>query len=112
MNPRQHFAIIFLFMIGCVAVSPATADGPTQDPTIVTVKKLCPTCGKRILEKLSELPQVKAATMDLKERTFRVRCEPGSEVSPRAVWETIERGGEQPVRLDGPAGTFTTKPQR
>lgn len=88
------------------AASPATAT------TVVTVKKLCPSCGKKIVQRLSEMPHVAEASMNVDERTILVRCKPSGTVSPRAVWETVERGGEQPVRLAGPSGTFTTKPKR
>lgn len=112
MNSSQRLALVLLWSIACVIASqPATA-APRQVPTVVTVKKLCPTCGKKIVQKLSELPHVEEATMNVEQRTIFVRCTPAGSVSPRVVWETVERGGEQPIKLQGPMGTFTTKPQQ
>ncbi|MBS0264508.1 MAG: cation transporter [Planctomycetes bacterium] len=112
MNPRQRIAILLAWSIVCLAASHVAVAAPPQIPTVVTVKKLCPTCGKKIVQKLSELPHVEKATMDVEQRTLRVTCTPGGSVSPRAVWETVERGGEQPIKLHGSMGTFTTKPPK
>lgn len=105
------FSMLALFA-AFAAVSSANAAESQPVPTIVTVKKLCPTCGKKIVQKLSELPQVAEATMNVEQRTLRVQCKPGGSVSPLAVWEMVERGGEQPVKIQCPMGTFTTKPTK
>lgn len=113
MKAFQCVAVSALVLVAaCLAVSSLAAAESQQVPTIVTVKKLCPTCGKKIVQKLSELPQVAEATMNVEQRTLRVQCKPGGSVSPRAVWETVERGGEQPVKIQCPTGTFTTKPRQ
>lgn len=112
MNSYQRIALTLLWSVACVTASQLAAAPPQQVPTVVTVKKLCPTCGKNIVQKLSDLPQVAEATMNVEQRTLRVRCIPGGSVSPRAVWETVERGGEQPVKIQCPMGTFTSKPQQ
>ena len=101
-----------VLVIGCLTALSVIAAEPQQIPTVVTVKKLCPTCGAKIVQNLSKLPQVAEATMSVEQRTLRVRCTPGGSVSPRAVWETVERGGEQPVKIQCPTGTFTTKPRQ
>ncbi len=113
MKAFQCVALSTLVLFAAFAADlPVNAAESQPVPTIVTVKKLCPTCGKKIVQKLSELPQVAEATMDLEQRTLRVQCKPGGSVSPRAVWETVERGGEQPVTIQCPMGTFTTKPKQ
>lgn len=98
----------------CVGVGqafPALAASP-KDATVVTVKKLCPTCGKKIIQKLEQLPGVGAAAINVEHRIVQVSPKPGQFVSPRLIWEMVEQGGEQPLTLQGPAGTFTTKPSK
>ena len=113
MKAFQCVAVSSLVLVAaCLTAITVAAAEPQQIPTVVTVKKLCPTCGAKIVQNLSKLPQVAEATMNVEQRTLRVRCVPGGSVSPRAVWETVERGGEQPVKIQCPTGTFTTKPRQ
>ncbi|QDT53924.1 hypothetical protein Pan44_19500 [Caulifigura coniformis] len=108
----KTFQVMVMSMTLCAVCGfDAISTAGEPQPTIVTVKKLCPTCGKKIVQKLSQMPQVAEATMSVEERTLRVRCAPGGSVSPRAVWEAVESGGEQPVKIQCPAGTFTSKPR-
>lgn len=90
----------------------ASALGRSPDATVVNVKKLCPTCGKKIVQKLEQLPQTQSASINVEQKTVQVVPKPGQNLSPRLVWEIVEKGGEQPVRLQGPAGTFTAKPEK
>ena len=88
-----------VLVAACLAVSSVAAAEPQQVPTVVTVKKLCPTCGKKIVQKLSELPQVAEATMNVEQRTLRVRCVPGGSVSPRDVWKPLNVAENSPSKF-------------
>ena len=33
-------------------------------------------------------------------------------LSPLELWEAIEKAGKVPVKLEGPSGTFTSKPKK
>lgn len=112
MKAFQAIALSTIVLGGFLTALSVSAAEPQQIPTVVTVKKLCPTCGAKIVQNLSKLPQVAEATMSVKQRTLRVQCKPGGSVSPRAVWEAVERGGEQPVKIQCQTGTFTTKPRQ
>jgi Cu+-exporting ATPase len=85
---------------------------PPSTTTVVSVKKLCPTCGKKIAQKLEQLPQTHSTSINVEQRTVTVVAKQGQSLSPRIVWEIVEKGGEQPVRLQSPSGTFTAKPQQ
>lgn len=104
------------FLLAAIALSSmlsATAwGGPPEGATLVSVKSLCPVCGKKIVQKLEQLPQTQSASINVDQRIVQVVAKPGHTLSPRQIWEIVEKGGEQPVRLQGPSGTFTTKPQR
>lgn len=80
------------------------------DRTLVTLEKLCPNCAKKITVKLKALPGVTSVESSAKEKVFLIVSKRDAQPSPRAIWETIEKGGEVPVKLEGPSGTFTAKP--
>lgn len=86
------------------------AVGP-KTTTVITTKKMCPVCAKKIVAKLHQVDGVGKAQADVESKTIFVMPASGREVSPRALWETVLGGGEQPVRLAGPSGTFTEKPR-
>lgn len=93
----------------CIAAPASRAYGATQATTVVTVKSLCPNCGKMIVGHLKALPGVSAVQMDVTKKTFTIQS--GENVSPKTIWETVETNGELPVKLEGPGGTFTSKPK-
>ena len=100
-------------LVWTVAIlAPLAVAASPKDSTVVTVKTLCPTCGKKIVQKLQQMPQVAGASIDVEHRLVQVSAKPGQILSPRLVWEIVEKGGEQPIKLQGPSGTFTAKPQQ
>lgn len=109
-------SIIRCFLLVAVVALPSSlvvsASGASPDATVVSVKKLCPTCGKKIVQKLEQLPETQSASMNVEQKLVKVVAKPGQNLSPRLIWETVEKGGEQPVKLQGPAGTFTSKPEK
>lgn len=110
MNVWMRMVVLFVF--GGASILNAQLEASPPQTTTVHVKKLCPSCGKKIVQKLTETPGVLEASMNVDERIIVIRCKPGVTVSARGVWETVERGGEQPTKLAGPSGIFTTKPKR
>lgn len=105
--------VLFAAIVSSVAIlAPLAVAALPKDSTVVTVKKLCPTCGKKIVQKLEQIPQVAGASINIEQRVVQVTARPGQVLSPRLVWEIVEKGGEQPIKLQGPTGTFTAKPQQ
>lgn len=98
-------AVVFGFALG------TTAMAAEPMPTTITVEKLCEGCAKKITAKLKDIPGVADVTTQVPAKTFTVTPKPGKVLMPRGLWETIEKGGEQPTRLVGPSGTFTAKPK-
>lgn len=95
--------------VACFAQPGGPAYGADPATTVVTVKSLCPNCGKKIVSRLKVLPGVSAAQMDITQKTFTIQS--NANLSPKTVWETVESNGELPIRLEGPGGTFTSKPK-
>lgn len=48
---------------------------------------------------------------NVKAKTLTVTPKPQAVVSPRALWETVEKNNDKPLKIEGPSGTFTAKPQ-
>jgi Cu+-exporting ATPase len=71
----------------------------------------CAGCAKKIANALATVPGVAAVQTDLPTETAIVAPHEQKAPSPRALWEAVEKAGFQPVKLQGPAGTFTSKPK-
>jgi copper chaperone CopZ len=92
--------------------SAAPAADPVPPATVVSVSDLeCAGCGKKLVAKLTEVPGVAKVEADVDAKVVKVTPKPGATPSPRQVWEAVEKAGKTPVKLQGPAGTFTAKPQ-
>lgn len=98
-----------LLAVVCLGVSTGAFAGEVV-PTVVTVKKMCPTCAKKINRGLAKVTGAAAAKNEIETRTYSVTPKPGKVLSPREVWTVVSEGGEVPLRLDGPSGSFTTEP--
>jgi len=49
--------------------------------------------------------------VDFKAKTLTVTPKSQASVSPLALWEAVEKNNDKPLKIVGPGGTFTTKPQ-
>lgn len=107
---RWFVSAAMLLAMGFASVTWA-ADAKKKATTVINTKKMCPSCSKKIVSKFRKIEGVADARADVKAKTFSVVPKSGRVLSPRRLWETVEKGGEQPVRLAGPSGTFTTKPK-
>ena len=77
--------------------------------TTITLKVLtCESCAKKVAAKLSEV----AGVGDVKSKTAIVVPKGDATLSPLKLWEAIEKAGKEPVKLEGPSGTFTSKPKQ
>ena len=94
----------------CVAGLQAQEQTPA--PTYVVVPGLhCGGCAKKVTPHLAKVPGIGKIGFDLKTKTFRLVPRPGAVLSPRAVWEAIEKAKQKPTKLKGPSGTFDAKPR-
>lgn len=86
----------------------AAADPPA---TTITVPEMdCASCAKKVGGKVGEVPGVAKVEYDVQARTLKVTPKPGSTLSPKALWEAVEKGGKDPSKIEGPGGTHTKKP--
>ena len=85
-----------------------------QDPALtkITIPDMeCNGCMKKVNSALTGVPGVAQVSADLKTHTAWVKPKPQTVLSPKALWEAVEKVGKEPSKLEGPSGTFTAKPQ-
>jgi hypothetical protein len=44
-------------------------------------------------------------------QTAKVTPQPKTVLSPKALWEAVEKAKKTPAKLAGPGGTFTARPK-
>ena len=85
---------------------------PSSRSTTIYIKDLhCASCAKRVARKLYTVRGVVAVHADVKKNKVLVSPQKSNDVSPRALWEAVEAADLKPIKLLGPAGTFTSKPK-
>ena len=81
-------------------------------PTTITIPEMeCLSCAKKVSAALAMVPGVAKTLPDVEAHTMRVMPKGQSLMSPRALWEAVEKAGKTPTKLEGPGGTFTAKPK-
>ena len=88
------------------------AQSPATYTTIRVQNMHCDACAKKIARKLYSVPGVVQVRADVAKNTAYVVPQKDKTLSPRALWESVEAAGFKVARLDGPVGSFTSKPQR
>ena len=99
-------------VVGLLVLPLALHAAEAAQKTTIMVRSMCEGCAKKITKRMNEMPEVVTVETDVKSRVVSVVAKPGRQLSPKALWEAIEKSGEQPVELVGPAGTFTKKPTK
>jgi copper chaperone CopZ len=72
----------------------------------------CAGCAKKIASRLKTVSGVADAEVNVETGTAAVTPKSKATLSPRALWEAIEKAGYTPSKLAGPSGTFTKKPEK
>lgn len=96
------------------ALSATTAQAANNSAmTVIQVSDMhCANCAGKIARKLYTVPGVVQVKTNLKAHSAYVTPQRGRQPSPKALWEAVEIAGFVPVRLEGPHGLFTSKPQQ
>ena len=95
-----------------VAGEATTAEAASpKTPTVITVGKMCGGCVKKITARFDKIDGVAGVRCDIKKQTVTVGPEKGYVLSPRGLWEVMEKLGKPPKKLAGPRGTFRSKPK-
>ncbi len=95
----------------CLAATPVVASDP--EPTTISVPDMhCASCAKKLTTELKKVSGVSKVEPDVKAKTVKVTPKTERSVSPKSLWEAIETAGKNPNKLDGPSGSFTSKPTK
>ena len=117
---RQTVTTLRIFAIALALVSGLAAavragDPPAKAPTAYTITvpgMHCAGCAKKLVDKLAELKSVAKAEAFMDTKTIKVTPKPNVAVSPKELWETLEKDDQVPTKLVTPNGTaFTAKPK-
>ena len=111
---RTSLCVALTFALAASVTSRVRAAlGESTTKTTITLKVLdCESCAKKVATKLSEVRGVGDVTTDVKSKTAIVVPKGEATLSPLQLWEGVEKAGKVPVKLEGPSGTFTSKPKK
>ncbi len=107
--------VVFCVAMALVVGGELHGQNPGNPPayTVITLEKMhCDGCAKRIAGKLYEVPGVEKIQVDVEKKLMWVHPKAGVQLSPRGLWEAVERGNDRTTKLHGPSGVFTSKPQK
>jgi Cu+-exporting ATPase len=101
-----------LALLVAIGLSAGRAQNPPSPVTAITVPDMhCMGCAKKMAAQLQAVPGVGSVQANVQATAMLVNPKPGAAPSPRGLWEAIEKAGYKPARLDGPSGSFASKPQ-
>ncbi|SFJ43262.1 heavy-metal-associated domain-containing protein [Planctomicrobium piriforme] len=106
----RSMALGTAMLVIAATVSPAFA-APPSNQTVVTTGEMCGGCVKRIHAKLDGYPGIAKVECDVKSQTITLTPAANTVLSPMKLWEALDVIGKTPVKLEGPSGTFTAKPE-
>lgn len=110
MKARVIYGLAAMFLLAAIAGSVQAASKSRL--TTISVGLHCAGCGKKVVEALKKVPNVAEARPDA-EKDIVVVIPPADRLpSPKAQWEAVERAGYKPTKLEGPQGTFDSKPEK
>jgi Cu+-exporting ATPase len=111
LEPSMHrLAAALLAALVLIPIA-ARAETKVAYTTIHVQNMHCADCAKQIARKLYALPGVVEVRADVPKNIAYVVPQKDKAVSSRAMWEAVEAAGFAVARLEGPQGTFTTKPR-
>jgi copper chaperone CopZ len=104
----------FCMALVATVVLTLASQAPAEEPawTTITCKEMhCGGCAKKIAARLYVVRGVKEVRVNVGKKTVLIAPLANKTLSPRAMWEAVEKAKDQPVRLAGPSGVFTKKPR-
>lgn len=105
-------ASLALAVLACLAaVSDAQTPAPQAYTAVVLDDIHCMGCAKKINGKVTAVPGVAEMRVDLKAKTIWAMHKQGVTPSAKALWEAVEAADHQPVKMQTPTATHTSKPQ-
>lgn len=117
MMKTTRWAMALTLSLVLIGAGLAQQPQPQQQParpvyTTITIPKMdCGGCAKKIATQLSAVPGVGQVNQNLDAFQLIVAPQPNVGVSPRLLWEAVEKAGYAPSKIESPYGNFAAKPQ-
>lgn len=111
MQRRIAGVLVVALAVSLVGVSLQAQSPPKTTTTITVPDMFCGGCAKKVTTKLKELQGVADLKADLEAKTVTVTPKSETVLSPKALWEAVEKAGKHPSQMEGPSGKFTEKPK-
>ena len=109
MSGKKTSIALIVALFGLMLTQTAKAASPTY--TTITVKNMhCSACAKKIAAQLYKVKGVKEVRADVKKNLAYVVPVSQANLSPKAMWEAVEKSGFTATKMTGPGGTFNAKP--
>ena len=110
MKLRTEYAIVLAIGLALVATTQIRA--ADAKPTVITVSNIhCAGCAKKVTDQLATVAGVAKTEADVTAKTVKITPKANATLSPKALWEAVEKADKTPTKLEGPSGTFTAKPK-
>lgn len=105
--------VCMLALLSVLSLGNGLAEGAlAADVTTIQVTDMhCANCARKIAGKLIAVPGVLKIQTNVSAHKATITPQQSKQPSPKAIWEAVEKAGFKPVKLEGPAGSFTEKPK-
>lgn len=98
-------------VVACLLMQAAPCKAADETPTTIAIPGMhCAGCAKKVTDELKVVAVVKAEA-DMATKTIKITAKSGKKLSPKDLWEAVEKSEQTPTKLEGPNGTFTAKPK-
>lgn len=104
-------ACVPAFMLLVLDGSALSAEKLPTTFTITMSDMDCAGCAKKVTAKLTEIEGVAKVETDVEKQTAKVTLKPRAVVSPKLLWEAVEKAKKTPTKIEGPNGILTAKPK-
>src|SRR3954452_3945228 len=96
---KTAFVGIALLIAALVCWTQISAQAPTKT-TVIFIEDLdCPSCAKNVEKAVATVTGVASVKTDVEKETATITPEADKTISPRALWEAVEKAGFKPLKL-------------
>jgi copper chaperone CopZ len=109
---RNALGMLALTVVA-ISMLEGTAHARKPNMTAIFVGDMhCSECAQKIANKLYTVKGVSKVSANLKTGIAYVTPAKEKKLSPRALWEAVEKADFTPIKLEGPSGKFMKKPKK
>ena len=107
----RRYACLAIACAGLLVTSTVARAADPIQTTISVTGMHCVACASKVAGNLKAIGGVQGAEVSAEKSVAVVTAKANAALSPRALWEAVEKAGYKPTKIVGPSGTFTSKPK-